>query len=386
MSTPGHPPRLAVLFDYPEEHWASMDHCAEMLLENLQAHHADQVEAQRVCPPFRRVLERVPVLGRSGAAYNADRLLNRFRCYPAYVRRRVAGEFDLFHIADHSYAALALELPPERTGVFCHDLDAFRCILEPYLEPRPRWFKAMARRILQGMQRAAVVFHTTGAVREQILHHGIIDAAKLVQAPLGIAPEFSTGAGAELPPPLDEAPFVLHVGSVIPRKRIDVLLNVFAAVRKLHPDLRLVKVARGFTLEQTRQIAELNLGPAITLLSDLDRPTIAALYRQASLILQPSEAEGFGMPVAEALACGGAVVASDIPALREVGGGAVTYCPVADIPAWTQTVLALLDNPDGAPPVAERLIRAALYSWPHHAAIIWDAYRRLAGGGPGSAS
>ena len=49
----------------------------------------------------------------------------------------------------------------------------------------------------------------------------------------------------------------------------------------------------------------------------------------------PSEREGFGLPVLEALACGTPVVASDIAALREVGGYAAVYCPLDDIEAWT---------------------------------------------------
>ena len=54
------PMRLAVLCDYPEEGWASMDLVAEMVLQELHAHHGDQVGAVRVCPPFRRRPEDTP--------------------------------------------------------------------------------------------------------------------------------------------------------------------------------------------------------------------------------------------------------------------------------------------------------------------------------------
>ena len=95
-------------------------------------------------------------------------------------------------------------------------------------------------------------------------------------------------------------------------------------------------------------------------------------------MLVPSAMEGFGLPVLEALACGAAVVASDLATLREVGGEAVVYCPVADVPAWTETVCRLLGDPGRAPDRAARLDRAGRFSWANHARIILDAYRRLA--------
>ena len=79
---------------------------------------------------------------------------------------------------------------------------------------------------------------------------------------------------------------------------------------------------------------ELGLTDAIVVLPMLDRATLAAVYRRSALLLMPSEREGFGLPVLEALACGTPVVASDIEALREVGGFAASYCPVEGIEDW----------------------------------------------------
>ena len=63
----------------------------------------------------------------------------------------------------------------------------------------------------------------------------------------------------------------------------------------------------------------------------LDRDELADLYRRAALVLLPSDREGFGLPVVEAMACGTPVVASDIPALREIGGDAAAYCAPGDV-------------------------------------------------------
>ncbi len=357
-----------------------MDLAAEMLLQALRGDRGSDFDAERLCPPFRRRATRLPLVGSSRFALNADRFLNRYRDYPRHLRSR-RGEFDLFHVCDHSYAQLVHELPPTRTGVYCHDLDAFRCLLEPEAEPRPLWFRALARRTLRGLKKAAVVFHSTLAVRRQIEGHGLVDVGRLVHAPYGTSEEFSPDPSEGAAPPsalarLDGAPFLLHVGSCIPRKRIDVLLDVFAAVRASRPDLWLVKAGGAWALEHRERIERLGLAGRVVHLTGLDRVALAALYRAAALVLVPSEAEGFGLPVIEALACGTAVVASDLAALREAGGEAAVYCPVADVPAWAATVDRLLGDP-AAPPRADRLAQASRFTWATHARTIAEAYRRL---------
>ena len=108
-----------------------------------------------------------------------------------------------------------------------------------------------------------------------------------------------------------------------------------------------------------------------------ERPGLAALYRHARLVLMTSDAEGFGLPVVEALVCGAPVVASDIPPFREVGGEAVTFCPRGDVEAWTATIGRLLEHPEQTPSREIRLQEAARYSWKAHAELIRDAYLRL---------
>src|SRR6185295_13611848 len=137
-----------------------MDLVADTLLQEIQAGRAGDVRAESLCPPFTKSAMRVPGLGRRTAAYNADRVLNRMSFYPRHLKR-LSGDFDCFHVCDHAYANTVLALPAERTGVFCHDLDTFRCLFEPEKEPRPRWFKSMMRKVLKGLESAAVIFHTT---------------------------------------------------------------------------------------------------------------------------------------------------------------------------------------------------------------------------------
>lgn len=375
------PLRLAVMPDFPAEGWPSMDLCADLLL----AHLPPSVRAERVCPPFRRVATRLPVVGKKNAAFNADRLLNRFVNFPTFARRR-RGRFDAFHVVDHTYAQLVHSLPADRTGVYCHDLDAFRCLMEPARNPRPWWFRRLAHRILSGLRRAAVVFHSTRAVREELLAWGLVEPRKLVYAPYGVSEEF-TPVGADLSLPwldgLTGSPWVLHVGSCIPRKRIDVLFDVMAAVRGVMPELKLVKVGGEWSADQKLQLDRLGLSRAVVHVTNLSRPELAEVYRRAAVVLVPSEAEGFGLPVIEALACGSAVIASDLPVLREVGGDVVTYRPVGAVTEWAEAVVNQLGGP-GIPacdPIA-RLAWVGRYSWATHAGTVAATYERILRGEP----
>jgi len=98
------------------------------------------------------------------------------------------------------------------------------------------------------------------------------------------------------------------------------------------------------TPAQHEQASGLGVAEAIVELPFLDRRELATVYRRAALVLQPSDREGFGLPVAEALACGTAVIASDLPALREAGSIAATYCRVADLDAWTAAAEIVLEE------------------------------------------
>lgn len=354
---------LAILPDFAEERWPSMDLCAEM----LAAHWPD---AEIVRPPFRHTFCRI--FDRRRFAFNADRLLNRFVHFPRFLKRQ-RDNFRFFHVVDHSYAQLVHALPAERTGVFCHDLDTFRCLLEPERDRRSRWFRALSRRILNGLKSARFVFHSTLAVRQEIERFELCDPSRLIHTPYGVSPEFA----ADGPVETGLAPYLLHVGSNIPRKRIDVLLKTFAGVRQRFRDLRLVKVGGSFADEQQTIIRESKLEGAIVRREAITRPEIASLYRGAAAVLLPSEAEGFGLPVIEALACGAPVLASDLPVLREVGGAAAVYLPVGDVEAWVAGTCRAIEKPHELPSRTDRLAQAAQFTWGNHARIIREAYERL---------
>jgi len=381
---PTKPPRVAVICDFLEEKWPSMDLNGDLLHQFLASNHAGEVEAVQVRPDFQRRMMRVPVLPEQ-LAWNADRLTNRFIDYPRWLRAH-AGEFELFHLVDHSYSQLVHGLPPERTVVTCHDLDTFRSLLEPAQEQRPRWFQAMTRRILSGFRRAAHVITNSQATRQQLLHYNLCRAERITVIHSGVHPAFTSfpnsAADAEasgmLGPARPDEIRLLSVGSTIPRKRMDVLLRVFAEASREFPSARLLRVGGPFTEEQAQLARELGVGRQISVLPFLTRDVLAAVYRQCTLLLQPSEAEGFGMPLAEAMACGCPVLASDLAALREIGGSACQYCPVGDIEAWRQAIARELGGQRNSPARRQQaLAQAARYTWAENARRTIAVYRSV---------
>lgn len=365
---------MAILRDPPEENWPSMDLVSEMLVAEWCVD--PEVDVTALAVPIPKILRRVRTLS-PRTALNADRLLARFVRYPARVVR-VRRDYDMFHVADHTYAQLVHALPGSRCGVYCHDLDAFRALLPG--SKRPAWFRMLSRILLEGMRSAAVIFHSTRAVGDELVRHGLVPRERLVHAPYGVSADFDARAreGDECLPalaPLAGHRFLLHVGSAIPRKRIDVLFEVFARVRRTIPDLFLVQQGGDLTGQQKDLARRLGIDGALVQPSKLSRAELAVLYRRAALVLVPSDYEGFGLPVIEALACGAPVLASDIGVLREVGGDAAMYRPVADIASWSDAIERVVAGTFVPPSHEERLDQASKYTWKRHATILLDAYR-----------
>jgi glycosyltransferase involved in cell wall biosynthesis len=334
-----------------------MDLAAEQLATHLSR--LDNVEGVLIRPPLR-------VARRGRPASALERALGRFVQLPIELAA-TRFEADYFHVADHSYGHLALLFPRDRVGVYCHDIDAYRALLPGSGASRSRVL--LSRLLLRGLRHARVVFHSTSSVREEILRYELVPASRLVQAPLGIAEEF---LGV---PPTSTAkhPYLLHVGACTPRKNIELLLRVFSGARQRVPGLELVQIGGPWTEIQRSYIEGEKLASHIQQRRSISRDELAGLYAGAAAVVVPSLAEGFGIPVVEALACGAPVVASDIPVLREVGFEGVRFCSLADLNEWTRAIEELCAT--GARPSNETRDRVrARYTWQAQAEIIGGAY------------
>lgn len=370
------PLRVAVVADLAEERWPSMDLVADMLTTHLAKTSTDTgIVASLLRPTLK---PRGEGLGR---------FVNRFWDYARWLRTH-ADNYDLFHVVDHSYAHLVHVLPAQRTVVTCHDVDAFLSIADPALT-QSRLPTSVVRVLLSGLRRAARVTCDSRATFDDLTRYGLVPANRLHVVPNGTHELFSPvpdghadaiingllGRGAA--GGLD----LLHVGTTIPRKRIDLLLRIVAAVRKHEPRVRLVKAGGALTAEQKDLAASLGLTDHVLQLPSLDTAVLAALYRGSALVLLTSDREGFGLPIVEALASGTPIVATDLPVLREVGGNAARYCPLEDVGAWRDEILRCLRRRD-EPHELEKwrtaaLAQSRLFSWEAYAASMTHVYRGM---------
>lgn len=140
---------------------------------------------------------------------------------------------------------------------------------------------------------------------------------------------------------LDDAPYVMWVGSLEPRKNIGALVKAFvrlAGANELPHRLVLVGplgwLHQGLITEQERAF----LGDRLRSLGTVSENDLRALYAGASLFAFPSVHEGFGLPVLEAMVQGAPVVCSDIASLAEVAGGAAVLVPPSDVEGWARAI------------------------------------------------
>jgi glycosyltransferase involved in cell wall biosynthesis len=380
--------RVGIICDFEEEEWPSMDLVGDMLVNTFSTRHQSEVAAHRLRPVFRRICTFAHSLRKSKAANNADRLLNRFAVYPLWLRSEV-DRFDVFHIVDHSYAQLAWHTVAGRTVVTCHDLDAFACLIDAARNPRPAWFCAMARRTLSGMQRAGHVVCVSNTVREALLAHNLIAPEKVSVIHNGVHPSCSPEPrfeadrrAAKLLPFASDTPLLLNVGSTVARKRIEFLLRAFASVREGRPEAKLVRVGGALTGSQARLAHELRIEGDIIELPYLDRDTLAAVYRRSTMLVATSQAEGFGLPVTEAMACGCPVVLNDIPVFREVAGNDAAFVSGQEAARWSELILRLLRERQTQPERWETrrvmgLARANQFSWNTATTRLIEIYKTL---------
>lgn len=274
--------------------------------------------------------------------------------------------------------ATTLFLPPRRRAalvVTIHDV-------VPWTHPESLTVRGVAfhqRMGARAAREADLIVTPTVAVADQV--RDILSPSVEVTA---VRPGFSAALGVPDDARERRARYVRHggyllfVGTAEPRKGLDTLLDALC-----EPPLRtqsLVIVGpRGWGGLDVGQDAEARgLRGRVTVTGRVNDPDLAALYAGASLVVMPSRAEGFGLPVLEAMSLGVPVITSDDPAMREVGGGATLLFPVGDAAALCAAIVRVLsDAALGAQMVESGRSRARDFDWLVSARALWDLYARL---------
>ncbi|WP_026072371.1 glycosyltransferase family 4 protein [Nodosilinea nodulosa] len=305
----------------------------------------------------------------------------RYWSYPRSLRHLKA---DVAHIIDHSDGYLVPQL--QRLGlptvVTCHDIINWI---------RPDWFQGRARLpwvsmatwkyAVRGMARAEHIFTVSHYTAKDLTRHLGIPPQQITVTPNGVNPSMAVRPLAERASVrqrygLSEPTCcLLNVGSNNPRKNLEGILNALVQLRGQMP-VHLWKVGSDFTLAQWQFIDDQGLQENVSYLGQPDLATLNQIYSAADILMAPSFYEGFGLTVLEAMACGTAVVVSNVTALPEVAGDAALLVDPLDEGAIAQAVRQLWGDPELRHSlVARGRERINLFTWEKTAQKIADAYQ-----------
>lgn len=200
-----------------------------------------------------------------------------------------------------------------------------------------------------------------------------VDAQKIEVVYNGVAENFSPGDAAEteqfrrsadLP-----ARFLLYLGTLEPRKNLARLIDGYDRWRERDPAARDVALVlaggKGWYYDEIFQrVRERGLEDAVHFPGFIPGPQLPHWYRAAEAFVYPSLFEGFGLPVAEAMACGTPVICSDAASLLEVAGDAALIFPAEDTDGLVDALHTLFAQPEVGADLAQRgLARSRRFTW-----------------------
>lgn len=244
-----------------------------------------------------------------------------------------------------------------------------------------RWYlQLFTRRSCQKARRVIAISDSTA--NDLVTLFGI-PREKIVVAVPGVDERFKPLAAAEITAfrhdkCLPER-FILHVGTLEPRKNLPMLLRAYAALpESLRREVHMVLAGgKGWDYEDVfATIETYDLAATVHLAGYVESSSLPLWYNAAEMVVCPSLFEGWGLPVVEAMACGRPTVVSDISSLPEAVGEAGKRLPPNDQAAWTDALYHALTDAEWRERSAQDGIqRAKQFTWRQTAEKTVEAYR-----------
>jgi len=290
-------------------------------------------------------------------------------------RLAAADRLDVFHAPAVHVRPSSPPVPRLRCPVVATVHDVIP--LAYYGSDLPARLRVFYRWNLARAVRSSAVVTVSEDSRSQISAFAHVDPARITVIPNAV--DFEPNPDPNVLPSLDvKPPYVLYAGSYEPRKNLAGALRAFKVlVDEGRPEqlVALVERTSGHAPAAHRLIEELGLAERVRLLDSLEKRDVRALYTLAGCLLFPSFAEGFGLPLVQAQACGTPVAASDLGVLHEVAGEGVEYFDPADPPGMARALARVLDR---SRPEGRRAARLpARYGVEHFVRAHLDLYARL---------
>lgn len=253
------------------------------------------------------------------------------------------GAIDLYHATNYV-------LPRNRIApavVTVHDLTLLRF---PALGTGP--LRRLVANTRRSVTEARLVIADSESTRRDVCELLAVRGEKVRVVHLGHDPYFCPGsveaAREHVARRFDlHAPFVLHVGTIEPRKNLMRLASAFAQARKQNrlPHHLVLAGSPGWGLERLgEKIHAMGLTEVVCLPGSVAKDELRSLYRAADLFVYPSLYEGFGLPPLEAMACGTPTVVSNAASLPEVVGDNAWLVDPLDEPGLSDAVVRCLTD------------------------------------------
>ncbi len=289
---------------------------------------------------------------------------------------RLVPGVDLFHSTEH----LLMPLRQVPTVLTVHDL--IYKLFPNYHKRLNYWYLNLAMPLF--CRRARAIIAVSEATKLDIIAHYDVDPAKIHVVYEAAADHFQPATQQQIEEvrrrySLPDR-FLLHLSTIEPRKNLERLLKALMILRQIDERLQLVLVgAKGWLYNDFfARIEAEGLNNVVWPLGWVPDEDLPAVIGAASLAVQPSLYEGFGLPILEHMACGQVVAASDSSSHPEVGGRAAAYFKATDTDEMVAVIGRLLINKDEYDHRRQLgLEQAAKFSWQRTAEETLAIYDQL---------